>query len=128
MSKKINKKLPLNHNCKISIIGLGYVGLPLAIEFAKTNFCKITGEKLDRNIFGFDINKNRIKELKDCYDCTLEIDDYDKEYLKIIKFTEKFKDIIDSDVYIITVPTPIDAQKIPNLQPLDSACRTVAQV
>ena len=127
MSEKINKNLPLNHNCKISIIGIGYVGLPLAIEFAKTKVCKRTGENLDRQIFGFDINKNRIEQLNDCFDCTLEIDQYEKDYLKIIKFTDELKDIIDSDVYIITVPTPIDAQKIPNLQPLDSACRTVAQ-
>ena len=127
MSENINKELPLNHNCIISIIGIGYVGLPLAIEFAKTTICKRTGEKLDRKIFGFDINKNRIEQLKDGYDYTSEINDYEKEFLNDIHFTNNYKDILNSDVYIITVPTPIDSQKIPNLKPLDSACRTVAK-
>ena len=127
MSENINKELPLNNNCIITIIGIGYVGLPLAIEFAKTSICKRTGEKLDRKIFGFDINKNRIEQLKDGYDYTSEINDYEKEFLNDIHFTNNYKDILNSDVYIITVPTPIDSQKIPNLKPLDSACRTVAK-
>jgi len=127
MSVNINKELPLNNNCIITIIGIGYVGLPLAIEFAKTSICKRTGEKLDRKIFGFDINKNRIEQLKDGYDYTSEIKDYEKEFLNDIHFTNNYKDILNSDVYIITVPTPIDSQKIPNLKPLDSACRTVAK-
>ena len=127
MSENINKELPLNNNCIITIIGIGYVGLPLAIEFAKTSICKRTGEKLDRKIFGFDINKNRIEQLKDGYDYTSEINDYEKKFLNDIHFTNNYKDILNSDVYIITVPTPIDSQKIPNLKPLDSACRTVAK-
>ena len=101
--------------------------MPLAIEFAKTTICKRTGEKLDRKIFGFDINKNRIEQLKEGYDNTSEINDYEKEFLNDINFTNNYKDILNSDVYIITVPTPIDSQKIPNLKPLDSACRTVAK-
>ena len=56
--------LPELKNCNVAIIGLGYVGLPLAIEIAKQKNCLLTGEKLERIVFGYDINKIRIKELK----------------------------------------------------------------
>ncbi len=119
--------LPPQDKCKISIIGLGYVGLPLAIEFAKTLICKRTGKKIKRTVYGLDINKNRIDELKNGHDSTLELDDNEKKFLKEIKFTTYFQEILDTDVFIITVPTPIDAQKTPDLKPLKSACQTVAE-
>ena len=55
------KNLPNHHDCKIAVIGLGYVGLPLAIEFASREICFRTREKLNRKIIGFDINQNRIQ-------------------------------------------------------------------
>ena len=56
--------LPINEKCNIAIIGLGYVGLPLAIEFSKNSNCLITGKKLERKVIGFDISKKRINDLE----------------------------------------------------------------
>ncbi len=122
----IKKDLPSNLECKICIIGLGYVGLPLAIEFARTDFCKITGNKIKREVFGFDIDNNRLNQLKKGYDSTLELDAHDKKSLNKIKFTNNIDDIYDSDVFIVTVPTPIDIQKTPDLKPLISASKTIS--
>ncbi|WP_343304433.1 nucleotide sugar dehydrogenase [Chitinophaga niabensis] len=112
---------------KIAIIGLGYVGLPLAIEF---------GKKYD--VLGFDINKDRIKELCNGEDHTKEADL--KEMRHVIKKTNKentsigleFSDDVTTlknyNVYIVTVPTPIDQFKAPNLQPLLHASETISKV
>ena len=88
----------LSPSTKISIIGLGYVGLPLAIEFSKKY--KVTG---------FDINDQRIKELKSGNDRTLEVDSNDLENLENLNFTSDILDAKDSDFHIIGVPTPVDA-------------------
>ncbi len=119
----INKKkyLPSIYSCKVTIVGMGYVGLPLAIEFAKTDFCKKTGNKLNRQVFGFDIDTNRINDLTNSYDSNSDLDDEDLSHLKKITFTSDLKDISDSDVFIIAVPTPIDKNKIPNFKPLEIA-------
>ena len=111
-------------NTKIAIIGLGYVGLPLAVEFAKKY-----------RVVGFDINKRRIDELTSGIDSTLEItkenlskvlvDDFDKKGLFL---TNSIDQLIKADVYIVTVPTPIDANKKPNLDPLYKASKTVGKV
>ncbi len=122
----MKKDLPFNLDCKICIIGCGYVGLPLAVHFAKTKICKLTGKDINRDVIGFDIDKQRINELKEGYDSTLELTDDEKIYLKKIKFTNNVDDIYQSDVYIVTVPTPIDDQKIPNLKPLKSASETIS--
>ena len=99
-------ELPNYKKCNVSILGLGYVGLPLAIEFAKTHkediFLK---EDISRNVIGFDINKNRVSELKDGIDITNEIDEKLLKKLKKLKFTTDINEIIDSDVFIITLPT-----------------------
>lgn len=111
---------------KISIIGLGYVGLPLAVEFGKKY-----------HTIGFDINKNRIGELSNGHDSTLEVtDDYLKSVINgedcepesSIKFTYDAKDIEDSNVYIVTVPTPVDSHNRPDLTPLYKASETVGKV
>ena len=111
-------------NTKIAIIGLGYVGLPLAVEFAKKY-----------QVIGFDINKNRIDELISGKDHTLEIehkdlldilvDDSSKNGLFLTKNPEQ---LIGATVYIVTVPTPIDANKKPDLDPLYKASKTVGKV
>jgi len=100
---------------KIAIIGLGYVGLPLAIEFAKKY-----------KVVGFDINKTRISQLSDGHDSTRELGRDDLLNSKI-KLTSERTDISDCNVYIITVPTPIDEHKRPDLRPLISASETVGQ-
>ena len=122
-----NKNLPSNFECKICVIGLGSVGFPLAVEFAKTKICKRTGNFLNRKFFGFDVNKKRISELERGYDNTLEIKSDELVFLKKIFFTCNIEDIIDTDVFIVTVPTPIDSNKVPDLIPLQSASKTIAK-
>ena len=100
---------------KITIIGLGYVGLPLAIEF---------GKKF--NVLGFDISKSRINELINGIDSNGEFKN--NEILKKkINFTHSEKDVRDSDFYIITVPTPLKKSNIPDLGPLKSASKIVGK-
>jgi len=127
-SNKINYSYPKLRNCNVAIIGLGYVGLPLAVELAKKQKCFSTGKDLNRKIIGYDIDQNRLKELKNCFDKTKEIS---KNVLSRIVFNELTSDIHKltfADVFIITVPTPIDKQNKPNLAALKSATRTVAKV
>jgi UDP-N-acetyl-D-galactosamine dehydrogenase len=104
-------------NSKIAIIGLGYVGLPLAIEFAKK-----------RPVVGFDIDQNRISQLKDSIDVTNEIEASEFDSAKsLLNFASDPNELRDSTVFIITVPTPIDEQNNPNLSPLVSATQIVAK-
>ena len=112
-------------NCKISVIGIGYVGLPLAIEFAKNKKFDLIDKDTSRKVIGFDINQKRINELKSGIDSTNEIDDEDKIILKRISFSSNKDDLKNSDVYIVTVPTPIDKFKKPDLSALESASRLV---
>ena len=102
-------------NKKICIIGLGYVGLPLAIEFSKFY-----------NVIGYDISKNRIKELKQFYDRNNQ---FNKSILKNKKLilTSSDKQIGNSNIYIVTVPTPIDKKFKPDLKLLINATKLVAK-
>lgn len=101
----------------IAVIGLGYVGLPLAVEFAKKY--KVTG---------LDINPSRIAELNNCYDRTLEVSSEELKHSEWLMFTSDINDIGEADVYIVTVPTPIDDYKRPDLTPLIKASETVGRV
>ena len=87
---------------KIAIIGLGYVGLPLATVFGKK-----------RNVIGFDIDHNRITELKNGNDYTLETTPQDLKDAIYLSFTDIIEDLKDCEIYIVTVPTPIDKNKKP---------------
>ena len=127
MIKHLKKDFPSILNCKISVLGLGYVGLPLALELAMTSFCKRTGSHLKRKIVGFDIDQNRIDQLKNGIDSTQEISSDEATSLSKITFTKELDDIYDSDVFIVTVPTPIDSQKIPDLKPLLSVLLEVVE-
>jgi len=104
---------------KICIIGLGYVGLPLAHAFS-----------FKYDVIGFDIYQLRIDELKNAFDKTLELNEKQvQEALKNnIKFTSNTKDIQDCNIYIVTVPTPIDKNKRPDLTPLIRASETIGKV
>lgn len=104
-------------NCKIGIVGLGYVGLPLAVEFGKI-FPTI----------GFDINKPRITELQSGKDSTLEVEPELLKQADKLSFTNATEDIRDCNIYIVTVPTPIDQHKRPDLSPLESASRAIGEV
>jgi len=127
-----NNKSKINYpsfeNCTIAIVGLGYVGLPLAIEFSRTNYCLKSKIKLSRKVIGFDINKRRIEELKQNYDKTREVNEDELKNLKNILFTNDFKSLVNADVFIVTVPTPIDEFKIPFLGHLISASKMVGKV
>jgi len=104
-------------NCRIGVVGLGYVGLPLAVEFGK-HF----------NTTGFDINPLRIKALQEGRDVTLEIDRKELAAATRLAFTSKLKDLRRCRNFIVTVPTPIDEYKRPDLTPLERASETVGQV
>ena len=97
-NSKILQKLIDNSDLQICIIGLGYVGLPLAVEFGKI-FPTI----------GFDINPARLNELNIGIDNTLEVSPEDIKQSKNLRFTSSIEDIHESDIYIVTVPTPIDS-------------------
>lgn len=103
-------------NAKIAVIGLGYVGLPLAVEFAKKY-----------PVVGYDISAPRIQELRQGKDSSLEVEP--EELAKIsMTYTDALDDIRDCNVFIVTVPTPIDEYKTPDLRPLLSASRAVGQI
>ncbi len=108
----------MNNKKKIGIIGLGYVGLPLSIAFAK-----------QYKVVGYDYNKSRIQELKNNFDITHEVEKKSIiEVKKNIKFTHQFLDLKNCNIYIITVPTPIDSSKKPDLNYLLEASRVVGSV
>ena len=102
---------------RIAMIGLGYVGLPLAVEFGK-QFPTV----------GFDISEKRIKALQGGHDVTLEVEDELLASSEHLSFTSDLERIRDCNVFIVTVPTPIDNFKTPDLRPLQSASNTVGQV
>lgn len=102
---------------KIAVIGLGYVGLPLAAEFGKKY-----------QVLGFDINMSRINELSKGYDRTQEMSDDDLKKSHHLAFSSNKEDLKGSNIFIVTVPTPIDNYKKPDLTPLLAASRTVGKV
>jgi len=104
-------------NAKVAIIGLGYVGLPLAVEFGK-----------DLDTIGYDINTARIDELKNGKDSTLETTPEELAAATKLKFTTELDNLKDYNIYIITVPTPIDEYKLPDLSPLIGASEIVGKV
>ena len=102
---------------KLAIIGLGYVGLPLAIEFGK-----------QRSVVGFDINQERIDELKSGLDHTLEASPEELASARHLSFTTHIEDLRECNCFIVTVPTPIDEFKQPDLTPLIKASETIGKV
>jgi len=104
-------------NTKIAMIGLGYVGLPLAVEFGK----KYT-------TVGFDINRPRIDELKSGHDHTLEVSDEELAEADKLSYTADIEDIKSCNIYIVTVPTPINEYKQPDLSPLEKASALLGKV
>ena len=119
---------PLIENCTICIVGLGYVGLPLAIEFSKNKICLRTGININRKVIGFDLNKKRIEELKLGHDNTKETEEDDLKQLRSIEFTSNPDSIAVADVFIIAVPTPIDKNQDPDLEYLKKASETVGKI
>ncbi len=102
---------------KIAIIGLGYVGLPLAVEFGK-----------HKPTIGFDINTDRIQELKSGHDHTLEVTSDELKHVHQLSYTADIEDLKTANFFIVTVPTPIDDFKQPDLTPLIKASQSIAKV
>jgi len=107
---------PLN-DAPIAVIGLGYVGLPLAVEFGK-----------QRKVVGFDINAARIADLRAGKDNTLEVNADELAEAKHLSFTDQLNDLAECSIFIVTVPTPIDEHKRPDLTPLLKASETIGKV
>ncbi|MGW8195377.1 MAG: nucleotide sugar dehydrogenase [Desulforhopalus sp.] len=101
----------------LCVIGLGYVGLPLAVEF---------GKKYPTT--GFDLNEERVAELRRGIDSTLEVENQELQTVEHLSFTTNIEEIGSCNVYVVAVPTPIDAAKRPNLAPLEDASITVGRV
>lgn len=112
---KIYDKL-INKDATLAVIGLGYVGLPIALEFAK----KI-------KVIGFDINEERVEMMRNNIDPSNELDASDFDNTEI-SFTSKLEDLREASFFVIAVPTPIDESNLPDLKPLLGASKTVAQV
>ena len=119
--------LPNINNCSVTIIGLGYVGLPLAIAIANQELCLLSGAKMMRKVIGYDINKSRINELKKGIDRNKIFSQKKITDTNNIFFTNKKELIKDSEVFIITVPTPINEDNEPNLFYLKEASKLVGE-
>mgnify|MGYP000170662623 CR=1 FL=1 len=115
MNNSIYNKL-VNEEATLAVIGLGYVGLPIALEFAR----KI-------KVVGFDINQDRVDLMKKNIDPSNELEASDFEN-RNIQFTADINDLADVQFFVVAVPTPIDDSNLPNLTPLLSASRTVGKV
>ena len=106
-----------NKDVKLAVIGLGYVGLPLALEFAKK-----------KEVIGYDIDRKRIKELNNGFDQNFEFNKKQLKSSKKIRFSNNQNDLKIANCFIISVPTPVDRFKKPDLKPLFSACKTVGSI
>ena len=104
-------------NKKIALIGLGYVGLPIAIEFSKKH-----------KVIGFDVNESRISELQNGIDSTLETTYSELKNATNLNYTSKLEDIKKCNVFIVTVPTPIDKHKRPDLNPLKQSSKAIGSI
>jgi UDP-N-acetyl-D-glucosamine/UDP-N-acetyl-D-galactosamine dehydrogenase len=116
MSKNTAAVMALG-DVKLAVIGLGYVGLPLAAEFGKT-----------RSVIGFDIKAERVAELEAGKDSTLELSTVELAEAEHLSFTGDFKRLKDCNLFIVTVPTPIDVHKRPDLTPLIKASETIGRI
>ncbi|GAB1407326.1 hypothetical protein MASR1M8_12450 [Thermomonas brevis] len=104
-------------HARIAVVGLGYVGLPLAVEFGK-----------QYDTVGYDIHAARVAELKAGKDSTLEVEPELLAQADRLSYTDKLADIAGCNVYIVTVPTPIDAAKRPDLTPLVKASEALGSI
>ena len=102
---------------KLAVIGLGYVGLPLAVEFGK-----------QQSVVGFDINQQRIDALSSGHDTTLEVTDEELKQAAHLQFSANVSALASCNTYIVTVPTPIDQYNQPDLTPLIKASESIGKV
>ncbi len=105
-----------NREARLAVIGLGYVGLPLAVEYGKKY-----------RVVGFDIGARRLEELRAGHDRTLEVSGEELKAARLLTYTDRVEDLRETDVFIVTVPTPIDRHRRPDLTPLVKASETVGK-
>lgn len=122
------KALPDLDSCTVALIGLGYVGLPLAVCISQKHLLNKEELQHKHKVIGFDIDHSRVLQLSANYDRTLEISNTILQETSNLSFTSNPADLISADVFIITVPTPVDKSKNPNLDALSSASITVGNI
>lgn len=120
-------RLPPLFTCRVAVIGLGYVGLPLAVELARTSACSRTGRLLLREVIGFDTDPQRIKELEKRVDRTQQISPEVLAECPRLELTADPASLNTADVFVIAVPTPVDAEMRPDLSHLENASARVGR-
>lgn len=121
-------QLPPLATCTVAVIGLGYVGLPLAVEFGRSQPCARSGMPLRRRVIGFDINSERLAELRQGIDRTNETSPEQLQAATLLELSADPAELAAADVFIVTVPTPIDGAKRPDLSPLEQASALLGAV
>ena len=116
------------YQCSVAVIGVGYVGLPIVYALSQTESCPKTQEKINHQIIAYDIDEKRIDELKRGIDRTKELGEEQLNALKNVFFTTQINSLHRANVFIITVPTPIDKNNNPDLKSLERACILVGKV
>ena len=111
--------LPASATCTVAVIGVGYVGLPLALAFGTPS------AELRRPVVAFDLNRQRLNELERGVDRTLEASAAELAAASLVRYSAEPSDLAQADVFIVTVPTPVDGSKRPDLTPLEKASVTV---
>ncbi|MFL2879722.1 MAG: Vi polysaccharide biosynthesis UDP-N-acetylglucosamine C-6 dehydrogenase TviB, partial [Prochlorococcus marinus subsp. pastoris] len=111
--------------CNVAVIGLGYVGLPLAVELSKYQECKLTQKKIKRKVIAYDINPSRIQRLNNYEDINDQINSNELRQLNSIEYVNNKSKLNNAEVFIVTVPTPINESNIPDLSFLKEASKTV---
>lgn len=120
-------KLPNLEDCSVAIIGLGYVGLPLAMRISQQNICFQTKKNITRKVIAYDINSLRINELNKGFDRNKLFSQEEFKSIRNLIFSDEKKLLRNCDIFIVTVPTPIDQEKNPNLKFLQEASKTVGE-
>ena len=120
---------PICAECTVAVIGLGYVGLPLAACFATTTTSARNGQSLRRRVIGYDVNASRVEELRQGHDRTRELtaEELQQALAAGLELSTNPDELAAADVFIVTVPTPIDAAKRPELTPLRKASAAVGE-
>ena len=128
LPSKKDKIFESPYQCSVAIIGVGYVGLPIVYALSKTKLCPKTHEKINHQIIAYDIDESRIEELKKGIDRTKELGEEKLKNLKNVIFTTQTNTLHSANIFIITVPTPIDKNNNPDLKSLEMACILVGKV
>ena len=124
----MTQNLPDLNNCSIAVLGLGYVGLPLAVEFAKSSISYKTGLPQKHQVIGFDLSIKRINELIDNNDISKQLTSEELKNTNSITFTNNQDLLKNVDVYIVCVPTPINKDKTPDFSPLKKVTTTIGKI